>query len=277
MSDHVRCPECDEEIAVTADDRRKGLKCPTCGAEVIAPKEREKSRPVREPRRERPREPARSNPPSTYLIGAIVVLVLLGVVVWVGYEGVRWARGLFDRNKAAALNHSAAPNPADASFPPAVPPFAADPALAGPNRSVYLADMTEFGVQLGPWAFGKGELGDGKQTPIRLKDRLYPKGLSVHPWERQSTRVCYALGGQAKTLRGGVGLNDHEHEAHGPVMFAVFGDGKELWRSPPINRASGPVWFELDVRGVKVLDLRASSQGGYWAAHAVWLDPLLEK
>src|SRR5262249_60319423 len=115
------------------------------------------------------------------------------------------------------LTHVAAPTRAAAAFPPAVPPFAADPALAGPNRSVYLADMTEFGVQLGPWAFGKGELGDGKQTPIRLKDRLYPKGLSVHPWERQSTRVCYALAGQAKTLRGGGGLKDPRHDAPGPV------------------------------------------------------------
>jgi len=162
-------------------------------------------------------------------------------------------------------------------FPPPAPPFAVDPALAGRDRSVYLADMTEFDVQMGPWQFGKGELGDGKRTPIRVRGKPYEKGLGVHPWDLKTTRVCYAPGGKAKTLSGGAGLNDYEFEAHGPVVFAVLGDGRELWRSAPLNRAGGPVRCAVDVRGVKGLELRAASQGGHFGAHAVWLDPVLEK
>jgi DNA-directed RNA polymerase subunit RPC12/RpoP len=163
---------------------------------------------------------------------------------------------------------------AEGALPKVTAPFDVDPLLEQPNRPVYLADMQEFGVQMGPWRFGKGELGDGANTAIKVKGEPALKGLSVHPRDRAATRVAYALGGRAVTLAGAAGLND---ETLAPVVFKVIGDGRELWKSEPTTRASGPAQFLVDVRGVQVLELRAITLGSHLNAHAVWVDPVIEK
>ena len=142
-------------------------------------------------------------------------------------------------------------------LPALEPPFDIDPLLEKPARPVYLADMQEFGVRTGPWRFGKGELGNGANTPIKLKGTVAEKGLSAHPADRAATRVASALGGKAATLTGTVALSDSNPDAPDPVVFVIVGDRKELWRSNPIKRATGPESFRVDVTGVKVLELRA--------------------
>ena len=166
---------------------------------------------------------------------------------------------------------------AEKALPTFEPPFDVDPLLEKPDRPVYLADMKEFAVRMGPWQFGKGELGNGAKTPIKVKGVAAEKGLSVHPSDRAATRVAYALGGKATALAGKVGLSDPDPVAWDPVVFVVVGDGKELWRSGPIKGDTGPQSFRADVTGVKVLELRAVATGSHYGAHAAWVDPVIEK
>ncbi len=286
MADEVLCPECDERIALTSSGKKKVV-CPACGTRVPVPeslraapeekaspaKTKSKPREEKEEAEERPRKrkrrrhgddpdddvPAESGKGGGLLIGAVVVLVVLGLMGWIVVRGVGWMRDKFDNT------------------PRVEAPFTVDPVLDNSNGPVYLADMTEFGVETGPWPFSKGELGDPERKAIKVKGVVSPKGLSMHPWDRQTTRACYSLGGKASKIRGTVALNDSDPDAWDPVVFTLVGDRKELWKSAPIKRATGPESFNVSVRGVKVLELRATAQGSHWGAHAVWIDPVLEK
>jgi hypothetical protein len=179
-----------------------------------------------------------------------------------------------------AVGGPGSPNDPEASgarLPALAPPFEADPLLERSGWPVHLADLSEFGAVAGPWPFTKGGLGNPTRDPIRVKGTIAAKGLSMHPNDRHTTRAAFAIGGRASALRGSVALNDSQPDASDPVIFQVVGDGKELWRSRPIKRATGPEVFRVNVRGVKVLEVRATTQGAHWGAHAVWVDPALEK
>jgi hypothetical protein len=301
MSNRATCPECDEQVEILFQDQGEGLKCPTCGTQIVAPRAVEKPAPsAGKPKKRRNRSASAGDSSSRRtassgtssqdeavgnMIAGVIGLVIVVAVIWGIVAGIRWVIREANQEEAAPAPTSPA-EPAGPAGPTGLPggvpesvaaPFEVDPLLEQPDRPVYLADMTEFGVRMGPWKFGKGELGDGAKTPIKVRDVLAEKGLSVHPHDRGTTRVYYALGGKAETLAGAAGLNDHTHEASGPVVFVVAGDGRELWRSAPVTRAGGPASFRVDVRGVKVLELRATAQGGHFGTHAVWIDPVIEK
>jgi hypothetical protein len=243
------------------------------------------------PRGRRPRRGSGLNGTQIAGIVALVVVAVIGGTVGVASVATR-LRAKPNAPPAVAgpnLNPNLNPVPrvpvprapdargAEAALPAVEPPFEIDPLLEEPAPPVYLADMSEFGVRMGPWRFGKGELGDGAGSPIRVNGTPGPKGLSVHPREGVATRVAYALGGRAVTLAGAAALNDYGSEAWGTVVFTIVGDGRELWRSGPVNRASGSARFRVDVSGVKVLELRAILSGAHLHAHAVWVDPVIEK
>lgn len=313
MAEEVKCPECDERVELTAALRKNGLSCPTCGAALgkliaLAPKPdaaKAAPKPTRRTRRDddddydpdHPRPHARARQQgngNAGVLGGLILTVVL--VVGGGLAAVYFIRG--NRAKPPAPNApglQANPAPgvrpppavgwagptdtvaAETALPAVEPPFAVDPRLEADARPVYLADMQEFAVRMSPWTFGKGELGDGARTPIRVGGTPAPKGLSVHPNTQFATRAAYALGGKAGTLVGAAALNDYASEAWSPVVFVLAGDGRELWRSGPVNRASGPAAFRVDVTGVKVLELRAIGLGGHIGAHAVWVDPRIER
>lgn len=214
-----------------------------------------------------------------------VILLSIGGVLggnqWIEKRQATRARAEADRAQQERWNNrpplgSPAGDPGT-GLPALVVPFDVDPLLEKPDRPVYLADMQEFGVQMGPWRLGKGEIGDSTRTPIKVRERLAPKGLGAHPSDRQTTRVCYALGGRAEALAGSAGLNDGTYTAWDAVVFTVVGDGRELWRSKKLTRESGSEEFNIDVSGVKVLELRATAQGSHLGMHAVWIDPVIEK
>ena len=53
------------------------------------------------------------------------------------------------------------------------------------------------------------------------------------------------------------------------------GDGRSLWRSEPIDRRAvgAAVDVDVDVFGVRWLELRVHCMGSQRSAHAVWIDP----
>jgi hypothetical protein len=192
-------------------------------------------------------------------------LSILGLFVMVGCLIAGIARESISKdNPSPAANTAPGSNwqgstdtsAAENALPAITPPFAVDPLLEQPVRAVYLADMKEFGVRMGPWPLGKGELGNGPHPALQIRGERAFKGLGVSPWDKAATRVAYALGGKATTLSGRVALNDCDVETYAPVVFKIVGDGRELWKSGPTTQSGGPTAFKVDVRGVKVLELR---------------------
>lgn len=125
------------------------------------------------------------------------------------------------------------------------------------------------------WKLGIGYVGVD-QAAIVVKGQLFPRGLGMHPPKKSdASMVQYALDGKFRTLVApcavtGVG-------PRGNVQFSVIGDNQLLWWSRRVNRGDIIQTCNVDVRGVRLLELRVSVQGDHWGAHACWLDPFLLK
>jgi hypothetical protein len=108
-------------------------------------------------------------------------------------------------------------------------------------------------------------------SPLLDSGKIYATGLFAHA----PSQYVFNLGGKWTTLRGEAGL----HTAFQPyafgVVFVIRTDGKEVFRSP-IIRGSNQARYDIDVTGVKTLELfveKADDQnGGNWG---LWLDPTL--
>ncbi|HSU55521.1 MAG TPA: NPCBM/NEW2 domain-containing protein [Candidatus Dormibacteraeota bacterium] len=102
---------------------------------------------------------------------------------------------------------------------------------------------------------------------------LFATGLYAHA----PSRYVFDLGGKWNKLRGEAGLHSfHQSRAYG-VVFAIKGDGKELFRSKAIRDAAHAK-YDLDVSGVRKLELiveqAADRNGGNWG---LWLEPTLSR
>jgi hypothetical protein len=207
----------------------------------------------------------------------------VGVVVLVGVCGGAWALiSHANRNRQAAPQERGGTLERfeQAEQLPAAP-FASDPALAAAGARVFLSDMSEYGWKRGPdnWSFGKnGSVGNGANPAarIRVNGVDYPRGLGMHPPVNTFTRVCYALGKRAKSLKGAVGIAEDEAVTPSPTRFALLGDGKLLWRSDAVRAQKVKEDFQVDVSDVEVLELRTYvEKGNNFGAHAAWLDPFV--
>ncbi|MDY3563716.1 NPCBM/NEW2 domain-containing protein [Gemmata sp. JC673] len=175
------------------------------------------------------------------------------------------------------------PKPAPKKGPPPTvvvpkPPFDVDPKAKDAGPKAYLASLTPFDYQAGPWKLGVGVRGDDLKTPIRVKSQEYRYGLSTHPPGRGACRVSFVPGREFKRFKGWVGIGDSVGKLHAPVVFAVYGDGRQLWESAGVGAPGDTAGFDIDVTDVKVLTLEARMQSGFnHLAHASWLDPWLER
>jgi hypothetical protein len=159
-------------------------------------------------------------------------------------------------------------------------PFDVDPAAKAAGKTVYLAALTPFAYVAGPWKYQVGVTGSDGKTPIKVQNKEYKFGLSAHPPAngRESCRVSFVPGGEFKKFRGWGAMNHHDHDPWGKIVFTVWGDGKKLWESQPLNKANTAAYFDIDITGVKVLTLETRMKdGSHHGAHAVWLDPWLER
>jgi hypothetical protein len=174
-----------------------------------------------------------------------------------------------------------APPAASPAAPPALaskPPFKVDPKLEGKWTEVFLSDLQEFDVLMGPWKFGKnGVIGDSKDTPIAVGKKKSSKGLGMHPTVIHPVRVRYALGKQAAKFEAAAALNEYPTPCPGEVTFEILGDNKVLWTSKPIQARGDIGECKIDVSTVSILELRVTVKGSDWNAHAVWLEPRLLK
>lgn len=275
MSGRVTCPHCGAKNP--ADDRPgKRIRCRDCG-EPFGPR-----------RRKNDEDGGSTAVVVVWVVAGLLVCVAVGLGVWMATSG----RGgnpvppgpVATNNPPRPAPPGPAPNPIPNPNPPwqepvePAPRISADPKLEGAWDKVYLADLAEFDVKMGPWPFAKnGTTGHpDKPVPIEVAGVRYPKGLSVHPPQGGASSVKYALGGRAGTLVGACGFNEYE-QPPAPVNFQILGDGRVLWETKPMKKWREAVPFRVDVRGVATLELRAHAAGFPIHSHAVWLDPHLLK
>ena len=140
---------------------------------------------------------------------------------------------------------------------------------------MYLGDLDEAEVKPGPWPMGKhGDVGTGK--PIEVDGFKSPEGIGLHPPENGEATAKYKLGSQWNSFVADVAVNDFNEPFSGTLNFVVLGDGKEIWKSPPITTRGAVISCKVNIKGISTLQLKTQT-GRAHGAHAVWLDPHLLK
>ena len=232
------------------------------------------------------------------IFGPPFSVMVLGLLLCVSPIFIPDLRPYFRRNPVATapapatsappvLPTSAAPaastvtNDVSSQQPTAAAPVPKEPAQLreqfASSATVYLTDLAEFDVQAGPCPIGKhGSLGNGSRIVVQGKESL--KGLGMHPPNPPGlAKACYRIDQQPATLRGGVALNDTAEAPFGAAVFAIRGDGKLLWQSPPVKSRGQATDFQVDLKGVDVLELSVVAEGLAHYVHAVWVEPRLIK
>lgn len=142
----------------------------------------------------------------------------------------------------------------------------------------YLSDFEEFDAVNGAWPFSKyGVIGRDESFPIAIEGIPFSQGLGMHPPSyNKPFSVKFKIGGKFKTFQSGCSLNDSAGAFQRKLNFVVYGDGRLLWTSSPIqSKADGDI-ATINVKGVQILELQTTATDSD-NCHAVWLDPILTK
>jgi regulation of enolase protein 1 (concanavalin A-like superfamily) len=155
---------------------------------------------------------------------------------------------------------------------PAPEPSAKNPEPPPNDNRVLLATLKEQDFK-GRFGLGKGYVGGDDKETIKFSGQLYPNGLGTHPPSDGVASVKYKLKGNMSTFSTTVAVNDSALPIISPLQFKVLGDNKLLWASNPLNGKGLSQECNVDITGVKMLELQVWCQGPDGYAHAVWLDP----
>ncbi len=142
--------------------------------------------------------------------------------------------------------------------------------------SAALSNAAETEVWLAPSELSRIAQGWGTASQNRsvysqkmsIAGRVFERGIGTHA----VSTIPLQLEGKAVSISGWVGLDD-ETEGRGSVEFRVVADGAEIWNSGIMKSGTEAKSFDLDIKGVKSLDLVASDAGdGSDYDHADWAD-----
>lgn len=140
------------------------------------------------------------------------------------------------------------------------------------------------------------------EDPIQVNGMPYQYGICMHPVPHGPPRppgppgppgpprppgppgggrvldsVSYELGGRYDVFHSQVSVNDTAPPDPPPMRFAVYADGKELWKSKPVSFRNQIETCHVFLKGCKVLRLEVSLEEPQMGAHAVWIDPYVTK
>jgi hypothetical protein len=105
-------------------------------------------------------------------------------------------------------------------------------------------------------------------NPLRLAGVEYERGVGTHP----PGRFLIDLGARGERFTALVGIDD-ERKTSGSAEFIVKGDGKVLWSSGIMRGGDTPKRLDVDIRGVRIMDLVVTVGGdGYGNDHTDWAD-----
>ncbi len=138
--------------------------------------------------------------------------------------------------------------------------------------SLYLSDVKPDHATQDWGQLGRDRSVDG--NPLRVGGQEYQKGLGSHA----NSTVTYRIDGVFKRFTARVGIDD-EAATSPPVqvVFEVWGDGRKLWHSDPVETGQAAVPVSVDVTRVGTLELRLVSVGdSIDYQHADWLEARLD-
>ncbi len=92
----------------------------------------------------------------------------------------------------------------------------------------------------------------------------------------QPASLSYRLARGYQTFSSVVTLNDGPLRSLAPMQFAVYGDGRLLWQSKPVQSQTDTQSCTIPVKGVDVLKIEVTCRD-VEAAHAVWVEPYLTR
>jgi alpha-galactosidase len=107
-----------------------------------------------------------------------------------------------------------------------------------------------------------------RETTLSLDGKKFERGVGTHA----NSSVYIDLGGGSDRFLASVGLDD---AANGPgsTTFTVVGDGKTLFESGVMKQGNTPKPVDLDVKGIKILELLVDDAGdGINFDHGDWAD-----
>jgi len=109
-------------------------------------------------------------------------------------------------------------------------------------------------------------------NPLRINGKQYQHGVGTHP----PGAIRVNLDGGCSRFTALVGIDD-EKGSGGSAEFIVRGDGKELYKSPVMSCGQPPQKVDVDLRGIKKLDLIVTIGGDTYANdHTDWVEAKFE-
>jgi formylglycine-generating enzyme required for sulfatase activity/serine/threonine protein kinase len=112
------------------------------------------------------------------------------------------------------------------------------------------------------------------KTDETVGGKRYSNSIYVHPRiDTGQSRLTFSVDGTFDELRGGIGILDKSTVIASDQVFAILGDGRNLWESQPFRRTGRGDDFRVAVKGIKQLELITESKGSRYGAHCVWIDP----
>jgi hypothetical protein len=153
------------------------------------------------------------------------------------------------------------------------------------GTEVWLGDLAESMTEglyldhLHPVQLEVLEKTSAKYMDVVVSGARKEHGMVTHPTRAGRARVAYVLPAGVAALSGSVAINDTAAPQPGggartPVTFRILGDGRELWKSRPVQKSGDPQAFDVRLAGCKRLELAVDCDDPF-AAHAVWIDPFL--
>jgi alpha-D-xyloside xylohydrolase len=104
---------------------------------------------------------------------------------------------------------------------------------------------------------------------LSIGGRQFARGIGSHA----TSSLSLELNGKALRFSANVGVDDGKKTHPGSVEFLLLGDGRELWKSGVMSAGDAAKPVDVDLSGVKVLELRVADGGdGVDSDHADWAD-----
>jgi hypothetical protein len=105
-------------------------------------------------------------------------------------------------------------------------------------------------------------------SSLQISGKLYEHGVGT----RAPGQLCINLDGKGVRFTAMVGVDD-ETKGKGSVVFELIGDDRVLWQSEIIRGGQPAVKVNVDISGVKLLELIvAEGEDGPDGDHADWVD-----
>ena len=108
---------------------------------------------------------------------------------------------------------------------------------------------------------------------ISLGGKQIDDGISMRPRRLKTALVTFRLNGKFESIAGKAGIDDDVPiQSAMPVIFALLGDKKVVWKSQPLQKSGEFEEFDVKIPKVRVLTLVVQTGGSSSFAHARWGD-----